>query len=160
GLFAVVPVALTALVWLLGPHIFNERNLLVSLPFAAVAVGMVVTTVPRSVSLLAFAALSGIVAYSLWQFEIDYGRSSYDGIAKALVREGWRPTDEIAQFGPAPLGLSQPVRWYLPGHPLLTRARPATCGRLFAISYDTGVGPRWIRAHLAAHAEPHLFQAY
>jgi hypothetical protein len=160
ALFAVVPVALTAFVWLLGPHIFNERNLLVSAPFAAVSVGMLVTALPRRSSILALAVLGGALAVSLWHFEIDYGRSSYDGIAKTLVADGWQPTDEIVQFGPAPLGLSEPVGWYLPGHPTLVRAGAATCGRLFAVSYDTGAGSRWIRLHVGPGVTPHLFKAY
>ena len=160
GLLTVAPVALTAAVWLVGPHIFNERNLLVSAPFAAVSVGMLVTRLPRPASPALVAALAVVVGVSLWQFEVDYGRSSYDGIANALVAAGWQPTDVIAQFGPAPLGLSQPVGWYLPGHPVLVRSRPRACGRLFAVSYDTGAGPRWIGAHRAAGTVSRLFAAY
>jgi Dolichyl-phosphate-mannose-protein mannosyltransferase len=160
ALFTILPVTLTAIVWLLGPHIFNERNLLIALPFAAVSVGMLVAALPRPASLLLLVLLSTTVAVSLYQFEIDYGRSSYDGIANALVASGWHPTDQIVQFGPAPLGLSQPVGWYLPGHPTLARATRLNCGRLFAVSYDTGAGPRWIRAHLASHATQYRFKAY
>jgi hypothetical protein len=160
ALFAVVPVALTAFVWLLGPHIFNERNLLVSAPFAAVSVGMLVTALPRRSSMLLLGVLAGTLAVSLWHFEIDYGRSSYDGIAKALVADGWRPTAELVQFGPAPLGLSEPVSWYLPGHLTLVRAGTPTCGRLFAISYDTGAGLRWIRLHAVHGVVPRQFKAY
>jgi hypothetical protein len=160
ALLTVLPVALTAVIWLLGPHVFNERNLLVSAPFAAVAIGMLVSSLPRAGSLLLVAALAGTVAVSLWRFEIDYGRSSYDGIANALVASGWQPTAEVVQFGPAPLGLSQPVGWYLPGHPTLVRARFPVCGRLFAVSYDTGAGPRWIRLHVATDTSPQLFKAY
>ena len=160
ALLAVVPVALTALIWLLGPHIFNERNLLVSLPFAAVSVGKLVGQVPRPLSAVILLALSAVVAVSLWDWEVDYGRSSYNGIAAALVAEGWRANDQIVQFGPAPLGLSQPVGWYLPGHPRLTGARPRACGPLFAISYDGPVGDRWLVAHLLPGTGVRAFAAY
>ena len=48
-----VPVALTALASHFGPHIFNERNLLVSAPFAAVSAGALVSADPRRASILA-----------------------------------------------------------------------------------------------------------
>ena len=160
GLLTVVPVALTALVWLFGPHIFNERNLLVSAPFAAVSAGALVSAAPRRASILAAAALAAAVGFSLWRYEVDYGRSAYDGIAHALVAEGWEPGDELVQFGSAPLGLSEPVGWYLPGRPHLVGTRATPCDRLFAVSYDTGAGRRWIRDHLAPGAQPQLFTAY
>ena len=160
ALFTTVPVALTALLWLLGPHIFNERNLLISAPFAALSVGLLVTVLPRQASLVLLLALVGVVGVSLWQWEIDYGRSSYDRIAQVMVHSGWHQDDEIVQFGPAPLGLSQPVGWYLPGHPTLVRARTSGCGHLFAVSYDTGTGARWIRQHASRSDVPHLFTAY
>ena len=158
ALFTTVPVALTAILWLLGPHIFNERNLLISAPFAALSVGMLVTVLPRPASRILLLALAGVVGVSLWHWEIDYGRSSYDRIAQVMVQSGWRQGDEIVQFGPAPLGLSQPVGWYLPGHPTLIRARTSGCGRLFVVSYDTGTGAQWIRQHASDAA--HLFAAY
>ena len=160
ALLTLVPVGLTALVWLLGPHIFNERNLLVALPFAAVSVGRVVGQVPRPATAVVLVALSAVVAVSLWDWEVDYGRSSYNGIAKALVAAGWRASDQIVQFGPSPLGLSQPVGWYLPGHPRLTRARARACGPLFGLSYDGPAGDRWISSHLLPGTSVHAFPAY
>jgi hypothetical protein len=160
SLMAVVPVALSALIWRLGPHIFNERNLLVSMPFAAVSVGKVVDQLPRPSKTVLLLGLASVVAVSLWDWEVDYGRSSYNGIAKALVADGWRSNDEIVQFGPAPLGLSQPVGWYLPGHPLLTRANPQVCGPLFAVSYDGRAGDHWIATHLLSGSRAQTFKAY
>lgn len=160
ALMTLVPVALTAAIWLVGPRIFNERNLLVAAPFAAVSAGALLDALGRRLALAAGAALAVALAFSLWQFEIDYGRSSYDGIAHALVAAGWQPRDEIVQFGPAPLGLSQPVGWYLPGHPVLVHARPSGCGALYAVSYDAGVGPRWIRRHALSVAPLRTFTAY
>lgn len=143
GLLTVVPVALAASFWLLGPKIFNERNLLIVAPFAAVSVGRAVESLPRRAQALAGAAVLGATALSLWHFEVDFGRSQYDRIAQTLVARGWQPRDTIAQFGPAPLGLSEPVGWYLPGRPQLVRAR-SDCGRLFVVAYDDGRGRRWI----------------
>jgi Dolichyl-phosphate-mannose-protein mannosyltransferase len=160
GLMTVAPVALTAVIWILGPHIFNERNLLVSMPFAAVSVGKVVGQLPRPAMTVLLLALVSVVAVSLWDWEVDYGRSSYNGIANALVADGWRSNDEIVQFGPAPLGLSQPVGWYLPGHPLLTGAKLHVCGPLFAISYDGRAGDHWIATHLLPGGKAQTFKAY
>ena len=160
ALMVVVPVALTALIWLLGPHIFNERNLLVSMPFAAVSVGKVFGQLPRPTMAVLLVALASVVAVSLWDWEVDYGRSSYDGIAKALTADGWQSNDEIVQFGPAPLGLSQPVGWYLPGQPRLTGAKLEACGPLFGVSYDGGAGDRWISGHLLSGAKVQMFRAY
>lgn len=160
ALLTLVPVVLSAVIWLLGPHIFNERNLLVAAPFAAVSAGALLDTLGRRLSVAAAAGLAVALAVSLWQFEVDYGRSSYDGIAHALVAAGWQPRDEIVQFGPAPLGLAQPVGWYLPGHPALVRARPSGCGALYAVSYDAGAGARWIRRHALGAAPLRTFTAY
>jgi hypothetical protein len=160
ALMVVVPVALTALIWLLGPHIFNERNLLVSLPFAAVSVGKVIGKLPRPSTAVLLVTLASVVAVSLWDWEVDYGRSSYNGIAKALTADGWQSNDEIVQFGLAPLGLSQPVGWYLPGRPRLTGAKLQACGSLFAVSYDGAAGDRWIAAHLLPGSKVQMFKAY
>jgi hypothetical protein len=150
GVMAVAPVAMCAFLWLLGPHIFNERNLLIAMPFAAIAIGRASDQLaPRPLLAVGFGVAVAMVAgVSLWQWEMDYGRSSYDAIANTLVRDGWNPSGEIVQFGPAPLGLSQPVGWYLPGHPLLVSGRKGTCRtQLFGLSYDPGQGARWIRSH-------------
>jgi hypothetical protein len=158
---AVVPVAVAAVLWAVGPHIFNERNLLVAGPFAALAVAAALAAMPRvaaaGVSLLLLAAIGA----SIWRFEIDFGRASYDGIARALVEEGWQPGDVVAQFGPAPLGLVAPVGWYLPGRPVLHGARSARCAqRLFVVSYDARRGPLWLRRHRGRVLAQRTFVAY
>ena len=148
---AVVPVVLAAILWELGPRIFNERNLLVSGPFAALAIAAAIVAMPR-------AAAAGV---SLWRFEVDDGRASYNGIAQALVAEGWQPGDIVAQFGPAPLGLIRPIGWYLPGRPTLVHAsRPGCAPKLFVISYDNTNGPAWLRAHHAGILARQTFIAY
>jgi hypothetical protein len=130
------------------------------MPFIALAVARFVEELPRVASLLAAAAVIVLVGFSLWQWEFSYGRSDYSQIAHALVRDGWRSGDEIVQFGPAPLGLSQPVGWYLPGHPILIHARSASCETVLAVSYDPGGGARWIRRHHAPGSEPTAFAAF
>lgn len=161
ALLTVVPIALTAFLWLLGPHIFNERNLLVTAPFIAVSIGAVLDRLSPLLALVVGSTLAIVLVLSLWHVEVDYGRSSYDGIAHALVAEGWHPGDVLIQFGPSPLGLSDPVSWYLPGHPSLVRARPPRCaGRLFAVSYDGAGGARWVERHAGGAASIRLFRAF
>lgn len=160
ALLAVAPIVGAAIAWLLGPHVFNERNLLVVAPFVSVAIGAAIARMPVRGRVPLAAAVAAALALSLWHFEVEYGRSSYDAIAQTLLEQGWRQDDVIAQFGPAPLGLSMPVGWYLPGHPILVRARRSRCGRLYAISYDAGPGFRWIQHHAATPRSVRIFPAY
>ena len=158
---AVVPVVLTAILWELGPRIFNERNLLVSGPFAALAIAAAVAAMPRGAAAVVSFALLAALGVSLWRFEVDDGRASYNGIAQALVAEGWQPSDVVAQFGPAPLGLIRPVGWYLPGRPTLVHAaRPGCAPKVFVISYDAASGPAWLRTHQSAILAQREFTAY
>jgi mannosyltransferase len=158
---AVVPVVLTAILWELGPRIFNERNLLVSGPFAALAIAAAIVAMPRAAAAAVSLALLAALGVSLWRFEVDDGRASYRGIAQALVAEGWQPGDIVAQFGPAPLGLIRPVGWYLPGRPTLVHSpRPDCAPKLFVISYDSTNGPAWLRAHRAGVLARQTFPAY
>ncbi len=158
---AVVPVVLTAILWELGPRIFNERNLLVSGPFAALAIAAAVVAMPRPAAAAVSLALLAALGVSLWRFEVDDGRASYNGIAQALVSEGWQPNDVVAQFGPAPLGLIRPVGWYLPGRPTLVHSsRPGCAPKLFVVSYDSTNGPAWLRAHGAGIVARLAFPAY
>jgi Dolichyl-phosphate-mannose-protein mannosyltransferase len=158
---AIVPVVLTAVLWELGPRIFNERNLLVSGPFAALAIATAVAAMPRGAAAVVSLALLAALGVSLWRFEVDDGRASYNGIAQALVTEGWQPGDVVAQFGPAPLGLIRPVGWYLPGRPTLVHdARPGCAARVFVVSYDATDGPTWLRTHRSAIVARREFTAY
>ena len=145
---AAVPVVLAAVFWFLGPRIFNERNLLVAGPFAALAVAAALAAMPRIAAVPASVLVLAAVGTSIWRYETDFGRASYDGIAAALVEQGWRPSDVIVQFGPAPLGLVRPLGWYLPGRPELTGARAVLCTpRVFVVSYDADAGPSWLSRH-------------
>jgi len=158
---AVVPVVLTAILWELGPRIFNERNLLVSGPFAALAIAAAVVAMPRGAAAVVSLALLAALGVSLWRFEVDDGRASYNGIAQALVVEGWQPNDVVAQFGPAPLGLIRPIGWYLPGRPTLVHSsRPGCAPQLFVVSYDSTNGPAWLREHRAGILIRRAFSAY
>jgi hypothetical protein len=158
---AVIPVVLTAILWELGPRIFNERNLLVSGPFAALAIAAAVAAMPKPAAAVVSFALLAALGVSLWRFEADDGRASYNGIAQALVAEGWQPGDVVAQFGPAPLGLIRPLGWYLPGRPALVHAAHPDCApRVFVVSYDAASGPAWVHAHRAAILKRREFTAY
>ena len=161
GFMATVPVVLSAVLWLLGPRIFNERNLLVAGPFVALAVAAALTAMPRAAAVVVSLLLAVALGTSLWRYEVGFGRASYDGIASALVDEGWRPEGVVVQFGPAPLGLIRPVGWYLPGRPELTATLDVRCApRLFVISYDSQEGPVWLRRHDGRILARRTFMAY
>jgi hypothetical protein len=59
----------------------------------------------------------------------------YNGIAHALVKEGWRVTDPVAILGDL-AAFRSPLEWYLPGFPVFAHvsAGRATCGPLFAVA--------------------------
>ena len=158
---ASVPVILAAVFWLVGPRIFNERNLLVAGPFVALALAALLAALPRAAAALVTVFLLAVVGTSLWRYESEFGRASYDGIAAALGDEGWQPADVIVQFGPAPLGLIRPLGWYLPGRPELADTRSVRCApRLFVVSYDAGAGPAWLSAHRERIVTRRSFVAY
>jgi hypothetical protein len=146
ALMAVGPVVLTAVVWALGLHVFNLRNLIVAGPFAAIAVAAAVTSIPfRPLALAATAALAGL---SVWAFTVDsaLGRTPYDEISGGVVETGWEPSDPIVLFAPFPQVV--PLSWYLPGHPRLRLARPGpgSCRHVVAV-VENPAGHAWLEAH-------------
>lgn len=121
ALLAVVPVTLAATVWLLGPRVYDVRNLIGIGPFAAVAVTAAVARAPRAPAALAACGLAVLLA-------VGYVSASrvppvpYDRIAAALVRDGWGPDDPIVVHGNA-YALWGPLEWYLPNRPALVLRR-------------------------------------
>jgi len=158
---AAVPLILAAFLWLLGPRIFNERNLLVAGPFVAVAVAAALAAMPRVAAVLVSVLLLAALGTSIWRFEGEFGRASYEGIAGALAEQGWQPADVIIQFGPAPLGLIRPLGWYLPGRPELVNTTSTRCSpRTFVVSYDRSAGPTWLSRHGRSIISRRAFAAY
>jgi len=143
ALLAVVPVAVTALVWAAGLRVFDTRNLIVAAPFAAIAVAAIAASLP--IRPLALAAGVVLAAAVVWAYSQDrhLGRTPYNQIDAGLVRLGWTPADPIAMFARYPQ--SRPLAWHLPGHPGLRAADPGTgvCRALYAV-VTTAAGRDWL----------------
>ncbi len=160
---AVFPVAAAAVFWGLGEHIFIERNLLGSGPFAAVALAAALSSLPRRYSFAMVAVAATVLIWVYATMALTWGRADYQGIANALVRDGWKSTGDLIYFGPAPHGLLTPVGWYLPGRPVLAqpRSRAGSCSTpVFLISYDRFAGPRWFHKHRSQVRTVNTFLAY
>jgi hypothetical protein len=116
ALLAVGPVAITAVVWLAGPDIFNTRNVLGVGPFAAMAVVAALGAIPRPVAIAGSAAALALVGIGAAQGP-PFGPPA-DRVANALLAQGWKSGDRIVLFGDY-FGFRSPVGWYLPGRPSL-----------------------------------------
>ena len=120
ALLAVLPVGASALLWLAGSPIYDVRNLIVTAPFAAVAVSALVGRLPRRAALAAAAAALVLVGGGFVRSN-RVAPVPYDRIAAALVAEGWRAPAPIAVYGNV-YALWGPLEWYLPGQPVLVLA--------------------------------------
>ena len=146
ALLAVVPVAVTALIWALGLHIFTTRNLIVVGPFAAIAIAAAVTSlVPKPAVAVLTVALVGLVAWTYW-VDRTLGRTPYDDVSEALVELGWTRADPIVLFAPYPQSI--PIGWYLPDHPRLALAEPGAeeCRALYVVAANRG-GHDWLASN-------------
>lgn len=137
GLLALVPVLVTALIWLGGAKVYDPRNLLAAGPFAAIALARLPVAIPRPAGALTAGVVAVLVAAGAIVAEAT-PPTPYDAIASDLLREGWRPSDPILLFS----GLSDffayrgPLEWYLPHDPYLTLGEPTArsrCAALFVI---------------------------
>jgi hypothetical protein len=134
ALLWLVPLALAAAAWLAGLHIYAIRNMIGIGAFVAIALAAAVLALPgptRNVvaAIVACAAIAGFA----WDQRVP--APSYQGMAQALVAEGWRPHDPVAVFGNF-FAFRSPLEWYLPGSPSFTRMRrpPAGCGAIYVIA--------------------------
>ena len=73
---------------------------------------------PQQLPLAAAVAVAAIALFAVGQKPA----LPFDGIAAALVREGWRPPDSVVVQGGF-YDFRSPLEWYLPHLPLLTRER-------------------------------------
>lgn len=134
ALLAVGPVAIAAVVWAAGPEVFDPRNVIGAGPFAAIAVASLLVRLPvRAAAPLAAAGL-GLLAYGYVSSERT-PPTDFEGIAHALVREGWSPRTPIVLYDGNFFAFRGPLEWYLPGRPDLTLGRPTdrACGGAFAV---------------------------
>ena len=141
---ALLPVAGAALVWAVGQPVFNERNMLLVVPFMAILVAAAPSALPgRLVVPVASMGIAAAVAGAAFA-QVQLGRSEYDRIAGALVEEGWTADDPLLVDLPgAQRSAWIAVAWYLPGHPTLARARRARndCSRLFFVGRSSSLSP-------------------
>ena len=156
---AVVPVAATAFVWLLGLRIFDVRNLLIVLPFAAIAIAALAAVIPfRPVAAVALAGVGVAMVAAFW-VNRDLGRTPLDEVAEALAGWSWGEGDVIVRFGS--VGEQSPLAWHLPGHPRLVSGRPSVdrCRTVYAV-VDTRTGQRWLEDHAGAVTARASFPSY
>jgi hypothetical protein len=138
ALLAVVPVALSGLVWLAGAHVFDPRNLIGAGPFAAVAVAALVAALPLRLGYAVAVALTAALTVGVMQDERT-PPTPYNTVSQILVREGWRSRDPIVIVGNLGdfFAFRSPLEWYLPRQPALTLGElhgPATCPTIFALA--------------------------
>jgi len=165
GLLAVVPVALVALAWLGGAHVFDPRNLIGAGPFAAIALAAIPTRLPRPLAYPAALAASLAIAVTAANAEAT-PPTPYDKISNLLVSEGWKPTDPILLFGNFGdfFAYRSPLEWYLPNQPVLTLGEPESrhrCGAIFVVTPSARIGADVVRTgHVATHSSVgHVFVA-
>jgi hypothetical protein len=148
SLLAVVPMGLTAIVWILGLHVFNVRNLVIVVPFAAIAIAALPSVLPRPAALLACLAMLAGVGW-IYSVDRERGRTPFDQIAATLTQFGWTGSDPIL-FLDKPQNQRSAIGWELPGHPQLGdgtyTGRP--CGRVYVIA-ESHDARAWIKAHTA-----------
>src|SRR5258708_26572865 len=102
--------------------------------FVAIALAAAVFALPRATrnvvaAIVACAAVAGFA----WDQRVP--APSYQGMAQALVAEGWQPHDPVAVFGSF-FAFRSPLEWYLPGSPSfkLMRRLPTPCHAVYAIA--------------------------
>ncbi len=143
---ALVPVVLTAIVWIGGAKVYDPRNLIAAGPFAAIALARLPLVIPKRVGVVVAAAASVLVLGAAIVAE-STPPAPYNTVATYLLREGWKPNDPIllfSSFGDY-FAYRGPLEWYLPHDPYLGLGEPkahARCNALFVIAptpYQTGV---------------------
>ena len=133
AVLALVPLVLAWSAWLIGFRIYSVRNMIGIGAFVAIALAAAVAALPgparTAVAAIATALMLGIFA---WDQRVP--APPYDGMARALVAEGWKPHDGIAVFGDLS-SFRSPLEWYLPRFPVLVRVSPGQASRgLYAIA--------------------------
>ena len=130
---AVLPVAATTVVWLVGPDVYVVKNLVGAAPLAAVAIASALTALPRTVWVAATASAAALV---LALYVDSRGRivPDYDLVAAALVQQGWTERDPRLAFGD-PYQFLHRLDWYLPGGRLeVARWNGRSCVRVYVVS--------------------------
>jgi hypothetical protein len=156
----VIPVLGAATVWLVGEPVFNERNLLVVVPyFALLVVAAISGLSSRWIRPVAATGLAAVVLGAVYT-QATLGWIAYDRIAQALVDLGWKSSDPILVTPPTSrTSLRVPLGWYLPGRPVLTPLpAPIGCPARFVIGHSTAMDT-WLDRHDVVD-ELRAFQSY
>ena len=127
GLYAVLavgPLLAAGLVWLAGVRVYATRNMVETAPFTALALAAALAALPRRV-MVAAATTVAALAVGTYGWNQLRPTTSYAAIARALVAEGWRPSDPVAVFGGF-YAYRSPLEWYLPHAPRFVRGSSRT----------------------------------
>lgn len=138
AVLALVPVAEAAGVWAGGVRIFAVRNLIGIAPFVAVAAATVLAAVPRRAAVPTWVAAAALLVVPLTPLAGNGGGTPpYDAMARALVAEGWTPSQPVAVFGNF-YPYRAPLEWYLPHQPVLdvSRLTSRVCKSLYVVRGD------------------------
>jgi hypothetical protein len=138
AVLALAPVAEAAAVWAGGVRIFALRNLIGVAPFVAVAMVALLAAVPGRVAVPTWVVAAALLVLPFTPFSGSSGGTPpYDAMARALVAEGWTPSQPVAVFGNF-YPYRAPLEWYLPHQPVLdaSRLRDGVCRTVFVIRGD------------------------
>jgi hypothetical protein len=138
AVLALVPVAEAAGVWAGGVRIFALRNLIGVAPFVAVAAAAALAAVPRRAAVPTWVAASALLVLPFTPLGgTSSGTPPYDAMARALVAEGWTPSQPVAVFGNF-YPYRAPLEWYLPHQPVLEASRLTSrvCTSLYVVRGD------------------------
>jgi hypothetical protein len=134
---ALAPVIQAGVVWAGGVRVFALRNLIGVGPFVAVAAVAALAAVPRRAAVATCVAAAALLVPPFTPLAGAGRTPPYDALARALVAEGWTPSEPVAVFGNFYL-YRAPLEWYLPHRPLLDPSRPlaGVCRMVFVIRGD------------------------
>ena len=140
ALLALAPMALTALAWIAGAHVFDARNLIGAAPFAAIALAALPARLPRPAGYGVAVATAALMALAVVRAE-STPPTPYDGVSRLLVDEGWRPADPIVLLGSGAdfFAYRSPLEWYLPQQPTLTlgeRDAGRSCPAIYVLAHS------------------------
>ncbi|MCW2964635.1 MAG: rane protein-like protein [Actinomycetia bacterium] len=152
---ALAPIAEAAVVWAGGMRIFALRNLIGVAPFVAVAAVAALAAVPRRVAVPTWVAAAALLVVPFTPFAGNGGGTPpYDAMARALVAEGWTPSQPVAVFGNF-YPYRAPLEWYLPHQPVLDASHLTSrvCKSLYVVRGDD---VQRLHLNLPIRAEPEL----
>jgi hypothetical protein len=119
-------------------RIFALRNLIGVAPFVAVAAAAALAAVPRRMVVPTWVAATALLVVPFTPLGGSSGGTPpYDAMARALVAEGWTPSQPVAVFGNF-YPYRAPLEWYLPHQPVLDASRLTSrvCKSLYVVRGD------------------------